>query len=258
MEKKALLCVSFGTSNMNALEADITSVERSLAAAFGGYEVRRAFTSGMIRRKLAGSEGLSIPGVTEALNALLEEGFTEVIVQPTHMMCGYEYDKAAAETAAFAGRFEVLRMGRPVLAEQEDLAEMAKVMTQLALPEGKDTAVVFMGHGSEHEANKVYGELAKLLPDSCVIGTVEAEPSLEDALAEVKRLGVHRVVLRPLMIVAGDHACNDMAGESEDSWKSVFARAGFDVTCRLCGLGRVPALQQMIAAHAARAGLLAK
>lgn len=251
MEKKALLCVSFGTSYPETLNKTIGAIERTLAEAFPDYEVRRAFTSGMIIRKIARLDGVRIDDVPGAMQKLAEEGFREVLVQPTHFMPGYEYDKAAAAVRAFGGKYDKLSLGKPLLWDNTDRKALAQILTELS--DAKDTATVWMGHGTEHGANAVYTELQSLVPSNCVIGTVEAAPTLEDALTRVKGTGLHRVILRPMMMVAGDHATNDMAGDDHDSWKTVFAREGFDVTCIREGLGQVPAIRSMFVAHARQA-----
>lgn len=251
MGKKALLCVSFGTSYPETLDKTIGAIERTLGEAFADYEVRRAFTSSMIIRKIARRDGIQIDDVPAAMQKLADEGFREVLVQPTHFMPGYEYDKAAAAVRPFAGKFEKLSLGKPLVWDMADREALAEILAELSKAE--DTATVWMGHGTEHDANAVYTELQKLVPAACVVGTVEAAPTLEDVLARVKATGLRRVVLRPMMMVAGDHATNDMAGDEEDSWKSVFTREGFEVTCIQEGLGEVPAIRSRFVSHAMKA-----
>lgn len=253
MRKKALLCVSFGTSYPETLCKTIGAIEQTLAQAFPDYEVRRAFTSSIIR-KYADRDGIRIDDVPGALRRLISEGVREVILQPTHMIPGFEYEKAASAAAQFADQFDRICLGAPLLASEQDYDCLAAIISELAAPAAAEGAVtVYMGHGTEHDANAVYAAIARRVAPGCFIGTVEAKPDLNDVLEAVRAGGMKKVVLRPMMIVAGDHATNDMAGDDADSWKSVFAREGFQVSCVREGLGQIPAVQQMFVSHARQA-----
>lgn len=256
--RPAVLVVSFGTSYNDSREKAIGAVEKAIAAACPGHEVRRAFTSRVILDILKKRDGLEIEHVEEALERLAEDGVKELVVQPTHVMSGCEYDDMAAAADRFRTRFDRLAVGEPLLTRDEDYDRVAAVLAgETAAYRRSGAAVVFMGHGTEHAANAVYGKLQKKLDmagvDGCLVGTVEAVPDLNDMLAAVKRSSRTRVVLEPLMVVAGDHANHDMAGDGESSWKSAFQAAGFQVETVLRGLGELEAIQQIYVDHVRRA-----
>ena len=259
MNKKVILVVSFGTSYKETREQTIGAIETAIGAAYPDWEVRRAFTSGFIIKKILREEGIVIDTVEESLRQMLADGVREVIVQPTHMMNGGEYEKLAAQCRPVKDQFEAFCIGAPLLTAPEDYDALAAAVTEatVAYDDGK-TAICLMGHGTTAESNMVYGELQATLRwsgfDNYYIGTVEAAPSLEDLLKAVKAHSAYRrVVLQPLMVVAGDHAINDMAGEEADSWKNTFAAAGYDVHCILEGLGENPDVQLMYVRHAGEA-----
>lgn len=253
--KQALLMVSFGTSYPETLEKNIAALEREAAAAFPGWTVRRAFTSGMILRKLARRDGTAPDDVPAALTRLAEEGYEAVAVQPTHILNGDEYDKLCAQAAPFAPRFARFAVGAPLLTTLEDYRATADaLMASLPAP-AEGEALVFMGHGTGHAANPAYCQLEYLLHDlgwkGAFFGTVEGYPTLDEVLRRLQeRRPVERVTLHPFMLVAGDHASNDMAGEEPDSWKSRLEGAGYSVSCVLKGLGEYPALRAIFLAHA--------
>ena len=252
---KELLVVSFGTSYNNSRRETIGAIEDALAEAFPDWSVRRAFTSQIIIDHVKNRDGEVIDNVTEALERAAANGVKRLVVQPTHLMDGYEYNDLAEELARYADAFECVELGAPLLSTDEDFhAVAAAVADAMADYDDGETAIVLMGHGTEAESNRVYEQMQGILDakglDNYFIGTVEAEPTVEDVLAAVKSGDYRRVVLRPLMVVAGDHANNDMAGDDEDSWKSVFEAAGYEVECVLEGLGSVEAIQQLYVKHA--------
>ncbi len=251
---KVLLVTSFGTSYNDNRDLSIGSIEQKLQAAYPDYEVRRAFTSQIIIDKLKERDGLEIDNVTEAMDRLVSDGVREVVVQPTHVMSGFEYDDVAAEVAPYADKFDSFKVGSPLLVSDADYDEVVSIIT--GETKGYDTegaAIVFMGHGTEHEANAAYAKLQQHLTGAgyanYFVGTVEATPTLDDVLALVQGSGAKKAVLLPLMIVAGDHANNDMAGDGEDSWKTAFERAGFEVECVLRGLGQYEGIQDLFVEH---------
>ena len=255
---KVLLAVSFGTSFKDTRDKTISAVEAALQKAYPDYEVRRAFTSRIIIGILAKREGIEIDDVDRAMKRLVADGVKEVIVQPTHVMTGFEYNDVAEKAASYQPMFERLVISDPLLVEDEDYESMVAVLSEETKAFDKeDTAVVFMGHGTEHEANAVYGKLQEAFVhaghSNYLIGTVEAKPSLEDVIVTAKELGVKKLVLFPLMLVAGDHANNDMAGDKEDSWKNVLTKEGFEVQCVLRGMGEYEGIRQMFVNHAAAA-----
>lgn len=257
-QKPVILVVSFGTSYNESRDLTIGAVEEALQAAYPDYEVRRAFTSQIIIDILKDREKLEIDNVTEAMERLVADGVKEVIIQPTHVMNGYEYDDLVEETVAYADKFDSFKVGATLLASNADYDRLVTVLAEETAEYNTDgTAIVFMGHGTEHDANATYAKLQRKLTgagyNNYFVGTVEAEPTLEDVMALVKESGASKVVLLPLMIVAGDHATNDMAGDEEDSWKSVFEAEGFEVECVMKGLGQYEGAREMIVDHAGQA-----
>lgn len=253
--KKVLLVVSFGTSYNDNRELSIGAIEKSMQSAYPDYEVRRAFTSQIIIDKLKSRDGLVIDNVTQAMDRLVSDGIKEVVIQPTHVMTGYEYDDVVAEVSPYSSKFESFKVGKALLTTDADYQEVTSIIaTETKNYDVEGTAVVFMGHGTEHEANVTYTKMQQALVDAghknYFIGTVEAEPTLEEVMAKVKESGAKKVVLLPFMIVAGDHANNDMAGDEADSWKSVFKAAGYEVECVLTGLGQYTGVQKMFVNHA--------
>lgn len=253
---KVLLVVSFGTSYNDNRELSIGAVEKALEQAYGDeYEIRRAFTSQIIIDKLASRDGIVIDNVTEAMDRLVADGVKEVVVQPTHIMSGYEFDDVVAEVTPYADKFDSLKIGKTLLRTDEDFETVTSVLAEeTAQYAADDTAVVFMGHGTEHSANVTYARLQEAFDDggydNYFIGTVEAEPTVDDVLELVKEAGVSKVVLLPFMIVAGDHANNDMAGGEEDSWNTIFENEGYEVECVIKGVGQYEGIRNLIVKHA--------
>lgn len=253
-QKDVILVVSFGTSYYETRKNTIDAIEQDIRAAYPDYEVRRAFTAQTIINILEKRDGYNIENVTQALERMVQEGVKNVILQPTHVMTGYEYDDMVAEASKFEGKFDSLKISRPVLVEDADYEALVSVLAEETEAYNADgTAVVFMGHGTEHEANATYTKLQAQFHlagyRNYYIGTVEATPSVEDVLEAVKATDASKVVLIPLMIVAGDHANNDMAGDEEDSWKTIFTQAGYEVECVLRGMGSYSGVRQMILDH---------
>ncbi len=259
--KKAILAVSFGTTHQDTLEKTIAAIEADLSAAFPDRDLFRAFTSGMVIRRLRERDGLEIDNVSEALERLLSLGYEDVILQSTHVMNGDERDKMVAQALPYAPRFLSLAVGAPLLTELEDYRAVADALLSRLPPRREDTALVYMGHGSEHYANAVYALLEYMLHDlgrrDVHIGTVEGYPGFEEVCRRLEEDGgVRSVVLYPLMIVAGDHAKNDLAGEEPDSWRSRLQHLGYAVSCQVEGLGENPAIRAVFTAHAKEASKL--
>lgn len=255
-DKKAILVVSFGTSYNDTRDATIGAIEKAIADKNPEYEVRRAFTSQIIIDKLKERDNLEIDNVKQAMERLIADGVGTLICQPTHVMNGFEYDDMKREVEAYAQNFETLKFGTPLLTATQDYRDVVTAIQQeFSVPE--DTALVLMGHGTEHFANNTYAALAYHFNHSgsknIFVGTVEGFPDLDSTIADVKALGVKKVILAPLMVVAGDHATNDMAGDEEGSWKTVFKSEGFEVECVLKGLGEYPSIQDLYVAHVAQA-----
>ena len=252
---KVIMVVSFGTSYNDSRDATIGAIENAIADAYPEYEVRRAFTSQIIIDKLKERDGLEIDNVEEALDRAVADGVKTLVVQPTHLMDGYEYTDLTNALEDYKDKFEQIVLGTPLLTSDEDFEAVAKAIAEAtASYDDGATAISFMGHGTEADSNEVYAKLQEVMTadgyENYFIGTVEAEPSLEDVIAAIKENGSYtKVVLEPLMVVAGDHANNDMAGDEEDSWKSQIDAEGYEVECILKGLGELPAIQDIYVAH---------
>ena len=249
-----ILVVSFGTSFNDSRRLTIGAIENAIREAFPDWSVRRAFTSQIIIDHVNKRDGVKIDNVKEALDRAVDNGVKNLVVQPTHLMAGLEYHDLEEEVMSYADAFESITMGENLLAEDGDFEEVAKIITaRTAEYDDGETAICFMGHGTEAESNAVYAKMQEVLTadgfENYFVGTVEATPSLEDVMAAVGEGEYKRVVLMPLMVVAGDHANNDMAGDEEDSWKSQFEAEGYSVECVLEGLGQQPEIQQMYVEH---------
>ncbi len=251
--KKAILVVSFGTSHGDTREKTIGAIEKDITEAFPDYEIRRAFTSQMILKVLEKRDGVVIDSVTEAMNKLVEEDFQEVFVQPTHVIPGDEYDEMEEAVNAFGHRIDRLTIGTPLLYTNEDYTKVIQAVMEQFPNLEKTEALVLMGHGTDHPINAVYAALDYQFKDmgysNVFVGTVEAYPDIEGIYKKVDAYKPERVILRPLMVVAGDHARNDMAGDDEDSWKTIFETAGYKVDCIMKGLGEIKAIRDIYLEH---------
>ncbi|MBR3044053.1 MAG: sirohydrochlorin cobaltochelatase [Oscillospiraceae bacterium] len=250
-----LLVLSFGTSFNDSRRLTIGAIEDSLDKAFPDFAVRRGFTANIIIDHVNRRDGILIDDVDAALKRAVDNGVKTLVVQPTHLMHGFEYNDLVEQVGEYADAFDKVVFGEPLLNTDDDFkrVETAIVDWTKEYDDGK-TAICFMGHGTEADSNGVYQKMQDLLTadgyENYFVGTVEATPSLDDVLAAVQKGDYERVILEPLMVVAGDHANNDMAGDEEDSWKSVFEAAGYDVTCLLRGLGENEAIRQIYVDHA--------
>ena len=254
-KKQAILVVSFGTSYIDNLKKTIGAVECAIDMAFPEYVVYRAFTSQRIIDKLKKAENLSIDNVKEALDRAESDGIRELIVQPTHFMNGFEYMDIKAEVEANKNRFSSISLGKPLLADETDIDAVIEVLADVMkeYDDGK-TAICLMGHGTEADSNIIYSKMQERFKskgyENYYIGTVEAKPDIKEVIARLNAKGSYRkAVLHPLMVVAGDHANNDMAGDDDDSWKSQLERAGYEVECILRGLGQMEAIHKIYAEH---------
>lgn len=261
-KKKAIVVVSFGSTYEETVKKSIESTENKIRTAFPGYDVFRAFTSRMVIRRLS-ERGIQVDTEKQAIERLQAAGYQEVYVQPLHIVAGEEYDKVKRSVVEYAHAkdkaFERIAIGRPLLfymgqEEQPDdyLTVIDAVKSQLAKLE-KDQAVVFMGHGGVHPANAAYAVLQMKLEQAgfehAYVYTVEGFPSLDSVLEKLQKQQVRKVALLPFMLVAGDHAQNDMAGNEPDSAKSQLLTAGFEVEAYLCGLGEHAAIQGIYVQH---------
>lgn len=271
-----LLVVSFGTSFNDSRAKDIGGIEKALQAANPDWSVRRAFTAQIIINHVQARDGEKIDNVDQALDRAVKNGVKELVIQPTHLMHGAEYKELTEAVESYKDKFESVRIAEPLLGEvgsdatviNADKAAVAEAITAEAVKTAEydsldaavadSTAFVFMGHGTSDEAKISYSQMQTQMETlgykNVFIGTVEGEPeetSCESVIAKVKDAGYKNVILRPLMVVAGDHANNDMAGDDDDSWLSQFeASKNFDsVKTQIAGLGEIDAIQQLYAAH---------
>ena len=271
-----LLVVSFGTSFNDSRAEDIKGIEDALAEAFPDWSVRRAFTAQIIINHVQARDDEKIDNMQQALDRAVANGVKNLVVQPTHLMHGAEYDEMTEAIDGYKDKFESVAIAEPMLGEvgddatviNDDKKAVAQAITDEACKEaGFDdmkaaadagTAFVFMGHGTSHTANVTYDQMQTQMDDlgftNAFIGTVEGEPedtACDKVIEKVKEAGFKNVILRPLMVVAGDHANNDMAGDDADSWKSQFEASGdFDsVDCQIAGLGRIAAVEDLYVAH---------
>lgn len=271
-----LLVVSFGTSFNDSRAKDIKGIEDALAEAYPDWSVRRAFTAQIIINHVQARDGEKIDNMQQALDRAVANGVKNLIVQPTHLMHGAEYDEMKEALDAYADKFESVAIAEPMLGDvgddatviNEDKAAVAKAVADAAVADAgyesmeaaaeDGAAFVFLGHGTSHTAKVSYSQMQTQMNElgytNAFIGTVEGEPeetSCEAVIAAVQEAGFKKVIMRPLMVVAGDHANNDMAGSEEDSWKSMFEASGnFEsVDTQIAGLGRIDAIQQLYLAH---------
>ncbi len=250
-----LMVVSFGTSYNDNRRMTVGAIEDAIEKAFPDYSVRRAFTSQIIIDHVKSRDNEIIDNVTEALDRAEKNGVKRLVIQPTHLMNGLEYTDLVNEVAERSDAFEKVSIAEPLLTSDEDFkAVMTAITEATAEYDDGETAICFMGHGTEADSNQIYAKMQDLLTESgyenYFVGTVEATPSLEDVLAKVQAGEYKKVVLEPLMIVAGDHANNDMAGDEDGSWKKTFEDAGYEVTCLVRGLGELEPIQQLFVQHA--------
>ena len=273
---KEILVVSFGTSFNDSRAEDIGGIEKAIAKAYPDWSVRRAFTAQIIINHVMARDGEKIDNVDQALQRAIDNGVSTLVIQPTHLMHGAEYDELVETLKDYEDKIENVAIAEPLLGEvgkdasviNEDKEAVAKAITAAAVKEAgfdsldaaKDasTAFVFMGHGTSHTAKVTYSQMQTQMDElgyeNVFIGTVEGEPEeteLSEVINKVKEAGYKNVILRPLMVVAGDHANNDMAGDDEDSWKSGFLADGsFDsVECQISGLGRIEDVQKLYVEH---------
>ncbi len=251
-DKKGILVVSFGTSYTETRKVTIEACEKKIAESFKDYGVRKAFTSSIIRKILKTRDNIIIDSPEEALQKMKNDGFKIVIVQPLHIIPGEEYDELLSAVKLFESQFEKLIVGRPVLYSINDY-KIAIDGLKSEIPKlKKNQAVIFMGHGSYHPANACYSALQLKIEEempNIFIGVMEGYPELGYIIPKLRKNKINEVILMPYMVVAGDHAQNDMGGNEEGSWKNILEKEGFKVNVILKGLGENPGYQDIYVQH---------
>lgn len=253
--KPAIVVVSFGTSYATSRHVTIGAIEADIREAFPDYDVRRAFTAQTIIDHIESDTGRHIDSFEEAMDKLVDEGVREVIVQPTHLMAGYEYEDVATSLEEYQDKFDKIAIGQPLLATKDDQMAVAEaVKAAMEKYEGEGCAICLMGHGTEADSNEIYATMQGVFNDlgytDYIVTTVEATPSFDDAVNAVRNGGYTKVVLRPFMVVAGDHATNDMADTGDpESLASLMQAAGLEVQSVLEGLGQIAQIDEIYVAH---------
>jgi sirohydrochlorin cobaltochelatase len=254
LSKKALLVISFGTSVAETRQKTIEATEQTLRDAFPGYAFRRAFTSQMVIRTLRERDHLEVDTVEKAATALAMDGYTEVLTQPLHIINGTEFHKAIRELQSFTRNISHLSIGSPLLTDLDDYVATVAALKSVLPVCVNGEAVVLMGHGSQHPANAAYCQMDYVLKEAGLthvhLATVEGYPSLNSVIRRLDGQQIKKVTLMPFMLVAGDHALNDMAGDEPDSWKSILAAKGYTVDICLTGLGEIEGIRQIFVDHA--------
>lgn len=258
-EEKAVLVISFGTSYKETREKTISQIEKQIREAAPEYRFYRAWTSRKIMAKLQKRDGEHIPDIKEAMEQMAKDGIRKVVVQPTYILKGYESDRMEEEVRRYSHFFEKVVFGKPLLISVEDKRTVVEALEREYRPEAGE-CLLFMGHGTEHAANVLYKELDMLFKEmglpNLYMGTVEGDFSLANFLERIGNKKYRLVRLAPFMIVAGDHALNDMAGDEEDSWKSVIEKAGYGTKCFLKGMGEFEAVRKIFADHVREASCI--
>lgn len=251
--KKAILAVSFGTSHNDTRKITIDAIEQDMQAAFPDYALYRAWTSKMIIKKVNARDSVHIFTVKEAMEQMLQDGITDVLVQPTHVINGIENDLMKEDALAYQEQFHSISFGDPLLTSEQDNLAVIEAITSEFKDLEKDDVLVLMGHGTTHYANAIYAALDYTFKDkgysNIFLGTVEAYPTMESLLKMVHAYKPKKVILAPFMIVAGDHAKNDMASDEPDSWYSQFKAEGYEVEPVLKGLGEYSGIRKLFIEH---------
>lgn len=253
MYDKAILVVSFGTSYKETREKTIDKIEEDIEKNYKDYKVYRAFTSKVIIKILKSRDNLYIDTVEEALERIIKDGIKEIIIQPTHIINGIENDSMIKDIEKYKEDFESIRIGSPLLTNTDDYRELVNILKNHFCNIGGDEAIVFMGHGSSHDANAVYPALDYMFKDygfkNIFVATIDGYPEIDSVLNFLKENKIKKVHLTPLLVVAGSHALKDMASDREDSWKTIFEKEGYEVNCIIKGLGEYEEVRDMFIKH---------
>lgn len=252
MNKKALVVVSFGTTYKTAQKA-IEQIEKKLAEAFPDYDFYRAFTAKMVIKKLARTQGIYVDTPLELLEKLYARGYEEILCQSLHVINGIEYEYMISDLQNYLHKFKSIKVGKPLLTREEDYIACAEILAHHLPTLADDEATVFMGHGSEHFSNGAYCQLENTFQyldhENIYVGTVEGFPALDYVMKEISKKDIRKIYLTPFMIVAGDHAQVDLAGDEEDSWKPVLEAAGYETEVIMKGLGEYEEIGDLFVKH---------
>ena len=254
---KAILVVSFGTSYEASRKATIEKIEQDIRNAFQDHRIYRAWTSKFIISILKKRDNYTVPTVKEALEQMITDGIREVVVQPTHILDGIENNIMKEEILSYKESFDKIAFGTPLLADSKDESQAINAVTTEFSDLKETEALVFMGHGTTHQVNTVYAGLDQKFKESAhanvFIGTVEVDPTIHDLVKEVTSFQPSKIYVTPFMIVAGDHARNDLAGAEADSWDSILKADGFETEVIMKGLGEIDAIAEMFVKHLKKA-----
>lgn len=258
MDKKAILVVSFGTSHRETMGKTIARIEEDIGRAYADCRIYRAFTSKRIIDILKKRDGLYVMSVKEAMVGMFRDGIREVIVQPTHILNGIENEAMIDEVHRYKELFGSVRTGSPLLTSTRDFHKVITGLMREPYALQKDEALIYMGHGTAHFSNTGYAALEYMFRDygreDVFVATVEAYPALDNVIRQLRKKSYRKVILVPFMIVSGDHAVHDMAGEGDGSWKSILEKEGYEVSCSLKGLGEYKSIRDIFIRHIAEAG----
>lgn len=248
MKNTAILMVSFGTSYKKTRNETITAIEKKVKNHFKNYDIFECFTSNIIRRKIEKTTGEHIFDIYEALEHIKKKNYENLIIQPTHIIPGKEFDKISREIKNF--NFKSIKIGNPLLTTENDFQFIINFLNEKVNCISKCDILVLMGHGTEHKANAQYVKLNNMLPKNIMLATVEGTPTIDDIVNSLhNRNDIKSIAILPFMVVSGDHATNDMAGEDDNSWKSILELNGYEVTPILKGLGSFVEIQDRYITH---------
>ncbi|MCI9078779.1 MAG: sirohydrochlorin cobaltochelatase [Lachnospiraceae bacterium] len=253
--KNGILVASFGTTYKEAREISLRAIERTISLRFPGFAVYKAYTSSIVKKRIQENEGVFIPDVLQALQQMYEDGVENVYIQPTHMIPGEEYNKISDMAGQYKDMFNIIKVSVPLLSSYNDFEVVADILgCYYNFNEtGKDKAIVLMGHGSGHDANKCYSQFQDVLIQKgftdVFVSTVEGIPAFGDLLNELDKYKYKDITLIPFMVTAGDHAHNDMAGSSKDSWKNMLESIGYNITVVTHGIGELKEIQDIYSGH---------
>lgn len=251
--EQGILVVSFGSTYADTREKNITAIEETIAGRFPDFQVYRAFTSRMILATLKKRDNIHYDTVEEALERMVADGIRRLVVQPTHVINGIENTQMKDAVSRYTHLFESIAIGEPLLTQTSDYEKTVHILGQALSAKHPKTAVVFMGHGTDHFANAAYPALDYTFKaehfEDCFMVTVEGYPSFETLLNNLKKHAFEKIILTPFMVVAGDHARNDMAGEEADSLANLLRAEGYDVSVLIKGLGEYPAIRELYCEH---------